>query len=169
MIAAATAALAGACSNTLGTGNTPPPSTVTFELRNASVPAVYLFENCLLDLTITSLADPAHVVEREGPCGCDCGVASCPLCGPCYAGPREIVGGGRVSEYWTAVSVTHEPAPTGSCERKHALPAGQYRIDVPVYASAEDAVAKAGARMATQTFTLPAPNDVVDVALGVSP
>lgn len=170
LIVATTAALAGACgSNTLGTGTPPTPSTVTFELRNDSVPAVYLFQNCLLDLTITSLSDPAHVVEREGPCGCDCGVASCPVCGPCFAGPREIAGGGTVSEYWSAVSVTYETAPTGSCERKHALPAGQYRIDVPVYASAEDALAKTGARMATQTFTLPVAGDMVPVALGVSP
>jgi len=74
-----------------------------------------------------------------------------------------------VSEYWNAVSVTYETAPTGSCERKHALPAGQYRIDVPVYASPEDALAKTGARIATQTFTLPVAGDTLPVALGVSP
>ena len=168
LIAAATAALAGACS-TSPLDREPAPSTVTFELRNDSVPALYLFQNCLLDLTITSLADPARVVEREGPCGCDCGFASCPVCGPCFAGPREVAGGGLVSEYWNAVSVTYEPAPTGSCERKHALPAGQYRIDIPVYASPEDALAKTGARIATQTFTLPVAGDTVPVALGVSP
>jgi hypothetical protein len=167
-IVAATTALAGACS-TSALDREPAPSTVTFELRNDSVPALYLFQNCLLDLTITSLADPARVVEREGPCGCDCGVASCPVCGPCFAGPREVAGGGMVSEYWSAVTVTYETAPTGSCERKHALPAGQYRIDVPVYASAEDALTKTGGRIATQTFTLPAPTDAVTVALGVSP
>jgi hypothetical protein len=168
LFAAAAAALAGACS-TSPLDREPAPSTVTFELRNDSVPALYLFQNCLLDLTITSLSDPVRVVEREGPCGCDCGVASCPVCGPCFAGPREIAGGGMVSEYWNAVSVTYETAPTGSCERKHALPAGQYRIDVPVYASPEDALAKTGARIATQTFTLPVAGDTLPVALGVSP
>jgi hypothetical protein len=170
LIAAMTAALAGACSDRLGTGNPPPPaSTVTFELRNDGASAVYLFQNCLLNLTITSLADPVHVVEREGPCGCDCGFTSCPVCGPCYAGFREVAGGAMLSEYWNAVSVTYESAPTGSCERKHALPAGQYRIDVPVYASQDDATNGTGARTATQTFTLPAPDDTVGVALGVSP
>jgi hypothetical protein len=168
LFAAATAALAGACS-TSPLDREPAPSTVTFELRNDSVPALYLFQNCLLDLTITSLSAPMRVVEREGPCGCDCGVASCPVCGPCFAGPREIAGGGMVSEYWNAVSVTYETAPTGSCERKHALPAGQYRIDVPVYASAEDALSRTGGRIATQTFALPAPTDAVTVALGVAP
>ena len=168
LFAAATAALAGACS-TGSLDREPASSSVTFELRNDGVPALYLFQNCLLDLTITSLADPARVVEREGPCGCDCGVASCPVCGPCFAGPREVAGGGMVSEYWNAVSVTYEAAPTGSCERKHALPAGQYRIDIPVYASPEDALTKTGARIATQTFTLSASTDAVGVVLSVWP
>jgi hypothetical protein len=95
-------------------------------------------------------------------------VASCPVCGACFQGSREVAGGTTVSEYWSTVTVTYEPAPTGSCERKHALPAGQYRIDVPVYGSAEDAAAKMGARIATQTFTLPAPGDSVAVALGIT-
>ena len=168
LIAAVMAALAGACStSTVDPG--PPPSTVTFELRNDGVPALYVFQGCLLDLTITALADPPRVIEREGSCGCDCGVASCPVCGACFQGSREVAGGTAVSEYWSTVSVTYEPTPTGSCERKHALPAGQYRIDVPVYVSAEDAAAKTGARTATQTFTLPVPGDSVAVALGVSP
>ena len=59
-IAAAAAALAGACS-TSPLDREPAPSTVTFELRNDSVPALYLFQNCLLDLTITALAEPVHV------------------------------------------------------------------------------------------------------------
>jgi hypothetical protein len=168
-IALAAAALAGACSTgSLDPGTQPQASKVVFELRNDSAPAVYLFQSCLTDLTITSLADPVHVVEREGPCGCDCGIASCPVCGPCYQGSLEVAGGALRSEYWTAVSVTYEAAPTGSCERKHALPAGPYRIDVPVYGSAEDAAAKSGARIASQTFTLPAAGDTVPVALGLS-
>jgi hypothetical protein len=168
-IAAATIALAGACSTgSLDPGTTPEPKTVMFELRNDSAPAVYLFQSCLVDLTITSLTDPVHVVQREAPCGCDCGVASCPLCGPCFQGSIEVAGGAMQSEYWNAVSVTHESSPAGSCERKHALPAGQYRIDVPVYASAEDAAAKTGARIASTTFTLPAPMDTVSVALGLT-
>jgi hypothetical protein len=169
LIAASMAlALAGACS-TKATDAGTPPSTVTFALHNDSVPTVYLFQDCLLDLTITSLAEPPHVIEREGPCGCDCSESSCPVCGPCFQGSREVAGGALVSEYWSAVSVTYEPAPTGSCERKHSLPAGPYRIDIPVYTSADDAAARAGARNATQTFVLPAPGDSVDVALGVSP
>jgi hypothetical protein len=166
--AALTAALSSAC----GKGSVDPgqpPSVVTFELRNDSIPTVYLFQDCLLDYTITSLADPVHVIEREGPCGCDCGVAQCPVCGPCFQGSRELAGGAAMNEYWTTVSVTYEPSPNGSCERKRTLPAGPYRIDVPVYTSADDAAARTAARTATQTFTLPAPNDSVTVSLGVSP
>lgn len=170
LTAVATAALAGACgTGTLDTGKMPPPSTVTFELRNDGLSAVYLVQNCTVNLTITSLADPVHVVEREGPCGCDCGAGACPICGPCWAGFPEVAVGGMVSEYWNTVSVTYESGPSGSCERKQTLPAGQYRIDVPVYPSAEDAGAQTGGRIATQTFTLPVAGDTVPVALGVSP
>jgi hypothetical protein len=168
-IAAATIALAGACSTgSLDPGTTPQPTPITFELRNDSAPAVYLFQSCLVDLTITSLADPPQVIDRGGPCGCECGVGSCPLCGPCYQGSVEVAGGSMLSQYWNAVRVTREAAPTGSCERKHALPAGEYRIDVPVYASADDAAAKTSARIASQIFTLPAPADIVSVPLGLT-
>jgi hypothetical protein len=169
-IAAAAAALAGACSTgSLDPGTQPPePTTVTFELRNDSASAVYLFQSCLVNLTITALADPPRVIDREGPCGCDCGVAACPVCGPCYQGSLEVAGGSMRSEYWNAVSVTYESAPSGSCERKHALPAGQYRIDVPVYGSADEAARNNGARIASQTFTLPAPADTVPVSLGLT-
>src|SRR5262249_49603383 len=97
-----------------------------------------------------------------------CGVASCPLCGPCFQGSVEVATGSIQSEYWNTVSVTHEPSPAGSCERKRALPAGQYRIDVPVYVTAEGAAAKMGARIASATFTLPAPLDTVSVPLGLT-
>jgi hypothetical protein len=170
LVVAATTTLAGACSTgSLDPGPPPPePTTVTFELRNDSVPAVYLFQSCLVDLTITSLADPPRVIERGGPCGCDCGIASCPLCGQCFQGSLEVAGGSLRSEYWNTVSVTYEPAPTGTCERKHALPAGQYRIDVPVYPTAEDAAARTNARIAAQTFTLPAPDATIHVPLGLT-
>jgi hypothetical protein len=168
MTTAVIAALAGAC-NTDSLEPGPPASTITVNLHNDGGTALYLFQNCLLDYTITSLADPVHVVTREGPCGCDCGQSSCPLCGPCFAGPREVVAGSVLTDSWTTVSVTTESTPTGSCERKRALPYGAYRIDVPVYPSADDALAKTSARTATQSFALPLRGDALDVLLGVSP
>jgi hypothetical protein len=169
LIAATTAAL-GACStSTLDPGPEPPPSVVTFELRNDSLATVYLFQECFLDYTITSLADPPYQIGRQWACGCDCALSSCPVCGACFQGSREVPGGAAVSESWTAVNVTAEPRPAGACEKKHTLPAGPYRIDIPVYTSDADATARTAARIATQSFVLPAPDDHVTVALGVSP
>jgi hypothetical protein len=170
LIIVATMGLAGGGCGTTEKLPMPQPSTVSFALRNDGAPTVYLFQDCLLDLTINRLSGGVTaVIQREGPCACDCNQASCPVCGPCFQGSRDVAGGGLVTEYWSAVSVTHESTPTGTCERKIALPGGLYRIDVPVYASAEDAAAQTNARLASQDFVLPAPNDSVSVALGVFP
>jgi hypothetical protein len=161
-------ALAGAC----GKGSIdpgPPPTVVTFELRNDGIATVYLMQDCLLNYTITSLADPVHVIPRQSPCGCDCSFSSCPVCGACFQGSREVAIGTALSDSWAAVSVTNVPRPSGSCERKQTLPDGPYRIDVPVYASDADAIAGTSARTAIQSFELPAPGDSVTVQLGVSP
>ena len=182
-VAALIAAAAGACGTgggqltgaggTTGGGGTggPPPSTaITFELRNDGAPTVYLFQNCSVEYTITSLADPPHVIERPGPCGCDCGQSVCPVCGPCFLGSPEVAGGAVMNEFWSPVSVTYEqaPPPVGTCSRRHALPDGPYRIDIPVYPTAQDALTRTGGRIATQGFALPAPDNLVIVPLGLT-
>ena len=161
------AVLAGACSS--GGPLAPPPSVVTFELRNDGSSPVYLRQDCLLNYTITSLADPARTIVRQGPCACDCALATCPVCGACFQGPREVAAGAFLEDAWLTVNVTHEPRATGSCERKHTLPAGPYRIDVPVYPTLGDAENGSGARTAAQSFELPGPDGNIVVALGVSP
>jgi hypothetical protein len=165
------AALAGACGKggIAGPDSGLPPSVVTFELRNDGIATVYLFQGCLIDYTITSLADPVHVIQRNEGCGCDCSQTNCPVCGACFMGSREVAMGASLSDVWTTVDIVNVPRPTGSCQRSETLPAGPYRIDVPVYASDADALARTGARTATQSFVLPAPGDSVTVALGVSP
>lgn len=166
---AAGAALAGACGKGTITDPGPPPSVVNFELRNDGISTVYLFQGCLIDYTITSLADPVHVIHRNEGCGCDCSLSSCPVCGACFMGSREVAIGAAVSDSWTTEDIVNVQRPTGSCQRSETLPAGPYRIDVPVYASDADALARTGARTAIQSFMLPAPGDSVTVALGVSP
>jgi len=165
------AALAGACGkgSIAGPDSGPPPSVVTFELRNDGIATVYLLQNCLVDYTITSLSDPANVIQRATGCGCECGQSSCPVCGACFVGSREVAIGTALTDHWTTEDVTNVPTATGSCLRRQTLPDGPYRIDVPVYASDADALARTGARTAIQSFMLPAPGDNVTVALGVSP
>lgn len=159
---------AGGTTGTGGTGGPPPSTVVTFELVNNSAPTVYLFQECWIESTITSLADPPHVVERDGPCACDCAQSICAVCGQCFQGSRELLGGAVMQESWSPVSVTYEPTPAGSCSRRHALPDGPYRIDIPVYPTAEDAVARTGARIATQSFSLPVGDESVTVPLGLT-
>ena len=168
LIAAVGMLAAGACSSgTLG----PPaqPSSVTFQLRNDGLSTVFLFESCTVEYTITSLADPTHPIARGGACACACGQSACPVCGACFEGPRDVAAGALVDESWSSVSVTTEATPTGSCERATPLPYGRYRIDVPVYPTVADAMARMLGRTATQTFDLPVAGDVVDVQLGLSP
>jgi hypothetical protein len=161
------AALAGACGKGSISDPGVPPSVVDIELRNDGITTVYLSQGCVIDYTITSLADPVHVIGRRG-CGCDCAVSNCVLC-LCPMGSREVAIGTAVSDSWTTEDIINVQRQSGSCQRSETLPAGPYRIDVPVYASDADAVARTGARTAIQSFVLPAPGDTVTVALGVSP
>jgi len=165
--AVALGAFDGGCGTT--ESNPMPPSTVNFALRNDGAQTVYLFQACLINYTITSLADPAHTITRLDGCACMCTQASCGECGACAQNAIDVAVGTARNDDWTAISFTTESRPTGSCFRQQALPPGSYRIDVPVYPTADDAVAGTSARTATQSFTLPAQGTVVDVALGVSP
>jgi hypothetical protein len=149
----------------------PEPYTVTFDLQNGGASSVYLYEGCLLELTITELADPTHVIGRGGGCGvCDCAAASCPAvsCGACFMGSLEVTAGGKASYAWGAVDQVPGTRGAMSCETTNVLPAGRYRIDVPVYESEADAASRINARTASQTFDLPPPGVVV-VPLGVHP
>lgn len=145
-----------------------PPPTVTFRLQNDGAQPVYLFQDCLIDYTITALASPVHVIMRVDGCACACG-ATCNVCGACAHSAIAVPVGMSQNDLWTAVDYTTESTPAGGCVRQQRLPLGDYRIDVPVYASEADATAQTSARTATQSFTLQATNNVVDVALGVSP
>ncbi len=166
---AAIGLLTGACGSTTSSDPGKTPATITFQLHNDGISTVDVMVNCQINLTITSLADPVHTIDREGACACDCAQSSCPVCGPCWAGPREVPVGTMTSESWNAVSVTTQQTPAGSCERRTALPDGPYRIDVPVYPSADDALAGTAGWTTSQTFNLPVAGNVVDVALGASP
>lgn len=161
----------GACGSSHPTP-VPNPTPLTFALQNGGSTSVYLFEECLLDMTITELVNPPRMVGLPGGgCGvCDCGASSCPpvVCGACYDGGLEVAAGAAQSYLWTPVDIQYETGATATCSRTQLLPAGQYRIDVPVYASAADATAKTSARIATATFSLPG-DDNISVALAGTP
>ena len=161
-------ALAGACGAS-GYDRSPAAMPVTFQLRNDGISTVYVFESCQIDFTITSLADPVHEIALSGGCACTCGL-ECPVCGPCFEGPLDVVTGTMRTASWTTVKVTTEPTSTGgSCQREFPLAFGPYRIDVPVYPTLADAMARTTGRTASQSFELPLTSEIVDVQLGLSP
>ena len=145
-------------------------TTVSLQLQNGSAAAAYVYQGCLIDYKITSLADPSITINRVEGCICACGQSVCSTCGQCYAGHREIPAGGQITESWVTANVTSESGGvTGSCQRLHALPTGSYRIELPVYATQADAAAKVLPRVVTQVFTLPAPDDTVTIPVAASP
>jgi len=147
----------------------PEPTAVSLnlQLQNGGASSAYVYQGCLIDFTITALTNPPVLINRVEGCVCQCGQSVCPTCGQCFAGPLEIPAGGQVTQQWLTANVTTESGGvTGSCQRLHALPAGSYRIDVPVYATDAEAAARLLPRVVTQVFTLPAPNDTVVIPIG---
>ena len=155
----------GACARDLDMPDPlPEPTTVSLLMQNGGAMPAYVYQGCLIDFTITSLANPSTPIHRVEGCVCECDQNACPVCGACYAGPLEIAAGGQVVQSWLTAHVTTESGGvTGSCQRLNALPAGSYRIELPVYASQADAAAKALPRVVTQVFTLPATNNTVAI------
>lgn len=140
------------------------PEPMTFDLQNGRIASVFLREGCLLELTITELANPPRPIGRVYVCpACDCSASSCPTatCGPCADGPREVFGGATLSWQWTPVDMTFGMRRTSACSHDRVLPAGQYRIDIPVYDLRDDATAMVNGRVATKTFDIPTVEPVV--------
>jgi hypothetical protein len=141
-----------------------PPATITFSLQNSGAAPVWLFERCIVDLKITQVAEPGRVIGLLDGCPvCDCGDSQCQgyVCGPCFMGGVEVAPSATRPFTWSAVDVDFGTDNGRTCMQKQTLPAGQYRIDVPVYPTAEDAMARTNPRSVTQTFELPGTETVV--------
>jgi hypothetical protein len=145
-----------------------PPAPLTFQLQNGGTSSLYIYVSCLADVTFTNLDDPSTSIRLpNGGCGiCDCAAQTCPsvVCGPCFMGGLEVAPGGNDQYFWTPVDITYRTGATSTCSSSRTLPAGHYRIDVPVYTTSADANAKTGARVVSQSFQLPA-TDVITVPL----
>jgi len=149
-----------------------PPATITFSLHNGGSAPVYLFEQCILNLTISQVADPARVIGLLDGCPvCDCGDTQCRgyVCGACFMGGVEVAANAMRPFTWSAVDVDFGTQNGTTCMQKRTLPAGQYRIDVPVYPSAEDAMTRRNPRVVTQTFQVPAAETIVVPLAAISP
>ena len=149
---------------------TDPPAPVTFSLQNGGATPVYLFEQCVLDLGITEL-ESSRLIGRAGGCPiCDCAQTTCPAiaCGPCFSGGIEVAASAAREYLWSPVDISIQARAGSQCSRTRILPPGHYRIDVPVYPTAEDAAVKANGRLVTQTFDLPAVAPIVIPLIPIS-
>jgi hypothetical protein len=133
--------------------------TVTFDLRNGGAAPVFVHAECTIDIVFTELANPSRAIGQPSGCGiCDCSASSCPrvVCGPCYEGAIEVSAAQTFIFSWTPIDMTYETRGTSTCSHTRVLPAGQYRIDIPVYGTMEDGAAKTNSRVISQTFEVPA-------------
>jgi hypothetical protein len=153
------------------TTNRPAPYQVTFRLINRGASPVYVLQGCIgVDFHISSCA--SRYTDDLSPtfaCACMCEDPSCKgnvACGPCPQ-PQgvAIAPGGSKEIPWYAVQSNLEDRGTYTCVRRPALPPAIYSVTVPVYPSAEQAVALRDPRPRGRTFELPAAGDVVDVVV----
>ena len=149
----------------------PAPHAVTFRFNNTSGSSLYIVETCFLDYTVKSCADGyVAEVQRDSMCTELCSAnAGCLACGACAWLGKEIPTGTSLESTWEGYSYTlHDiPGMAGcQCHERHEAPAGRYRVEVDVYASAIDAeTGQAPLRTVPVDFELPAPNGIVDIAL----
>ena len=152
-----------------------PPFQVTFRLVNRGALPVYLSMGCDgVRYSVSSCA--SRYTDYLVPpflCACDCQQAGCnsnPSCGACPPDQGVAVAPGATKELsWAAVHVTTEDRGTFTCRRTVPLPAAIYSVSVPVFDAAEQARTGSRPRLVSRTFELPAPNDVVEVALLAAP
>jgi hypothetical protein len=144
------------------------PYPVIFKVRNDGPAPVYFRRGCLLEFQISSCAAGYDdVLQNQIVCPvCPCAMPSCARvsCGACAEDHGLALGPGATEQLgWDGV---HHAMPSGqNCVNDRILSAGRYRIRIPVYASAEAAVARQSPRVVVHDFDLPATGDVVNVAL----
>lgn len=146
-------ATCGSVENPVGTA----PFVTKFRFRNGSAAPLFLRAGCLLEYRITS-CERCHA-DDLGPaftCGvCRCDDATCRpggvACGACQEDRGErIEPGGVLETSWSGTALR-----TGDTAGCHApLPAAHYGLELFVYDSAADAVARRGGRTVKFSFPL---------------
>lgn len=148
-----------------------PPYGVTFRIRNQGASPVYLRQGCLFEFQIASCAAGYRdQLQNQIVCPvCACANPVCPsvTCGGCAEEHGELLAPGASRELeWDGVDHAFDRAQ--NCVRDRIMPAGQYRIRIPIYASAEAAVARQVARVVEHDFAFPPGGDVIDVSVASS-
>jgi hypothetical protein len=133
---------------TAGTGaacdvppQTAPPYSTTFRFSNPGPNPLWLWDNCPLDFDVTSCSDQytTPLPIRYPGCGLyDCSwTLGCVYCETCWATPRLVPVGGYLDFAWRGQTDTYgRTVQDCPCFAPHDVPAGLYRISVPVWTTA---------------------------------
>lgn len=145
------------------------PFAVTFEFTNPGGQPFFLRRDCALNYAITSCdKEFSEALGLSGACTVDCSqVNECIQCGPCPEEAVMVPTGTPVQDSWSGKIYTFGQNNAGcTCHDEHIAPAQIYRLTVPVFASAEDAMTNQPPFFeASADFILPSPSDFVTVTL----
>ena len=108
------------------------PHPVTFTFTNTSGKDVGLWHGCTLEYSITGCASGfTKPIPIANICGPVCPDLSSVTCGGCMDEPAPVSTTASVTDTW--VGYAYVPDATHPCAEQIAMPAGHYRISVPVY------------------------------------
>ena len=144
------------------------PYSVTFRLHNSDSSSVFLHTGCFAPFQVASCASGyTDQLANLDVCPCLCN-AVCPFCGECYPDGAEAIEPDATKEWpWTATLLVNSRDGTNkgtSCKTSVDLPAGRYRVSIPLFATAENGLAQTPVlHTATADFQLPAGGDTIQI------
>lgn len=145
------------------------PFETTFAIKSTSGSTLYLYQDCSIELAITSCADGyVDAISTSGACTAVCGTGDCIECGACPENAVPVTQGGAVQWGWDGNIYTFGQQNGCTCFTSAAAPGGDYRITISVYTSEADALSHANGTPVSVDFSLPAPNGVVEVDLAAA-
>ncbi len=148
----------------------PGPYAVTFRVTNHGGAPAFVRQECHLKLDVYACADGwGAPLPIHGDCMVDCSQSGpgCMDCGACMDDGVAVDPGQEIETGWGGVTLTYGKTVDGcDCKTPQSAPAAKYRVNVPVYASKEDAAMNKVAWEAVVDFELPTPGGVVEVPVG---
>jgi len=147
-----------------------PPYEVTFRFLAGAGPETWLRQDCEIVFAVTSCADDYATPLALWPgCTVDCSDTnpSCMACGACMTSGVLVDLDQPLEVLWEGNTYTFGQTVAGcDCATPHAAPAAHYHLEVPVFASEQDATQGGPIWMTAVDFELPAPGGVVEITLG---
>jgi len=145
-----------------------PPFSVTLVFANTSSIPLWLWLECLPDFELTSCGDGYSTPLGMSPgCMTDCSVSTgCIVCGPCLSQSQLVSPGGYYTYVWEAQTYTYSTNLSGcSCYYAHDVPAGWYRVSVPVWIADPGMLRTAPTFTTVRDFPVYRAGDIIEIEL----